>query len=256
MEGRRQKNCAPFIYVSPPSPPIPQIKEGTARRGAAKGMNVIDHREWAMAIYSPKTMYVNASYKEWLEEEGGQSRKESNEYKKVLGDNWETVKKRKKELAIWEKKAKDHDQQQPNVRGIIIDQLLCNRCTSFEGLAAATSHWCDDATVERWMKSFDSYGMYRKEIKPGLTPQNRVRVYSPLPSTLPSVLPCSLPLPLPSITAILPPFLPSFLSTFLPSSLLVRLSKWNFPSSWSKRTGTTHRNQDKKRSSFTQTRSG
>jgi hypothetical protein len=187
-------------------------------------MNVIDHREWAMAIYSPKTMYVNASYQERLEEEGGQSRKESSEYKKVLGNNWETVKKCKKELAIWEKKAKDHDRQQPNVRGIIIDQLLCNRCTSFEGLAAATSRWCDDATVERWMKSFDSYGMYRKEIKPGLTPQNQVRVYflPPSISRPPSLPPSPIPSPLP--TALLPSLHPFFLP--LPSFPLSSQSRF------------------------------
>ena len=140
-------------------------------------MNAIDHRAWALVVYSPKTLYVQASLREWLKNEAGSSRKEAGAAKKMFGESWPALEADEKQKAIWVKKAADHDKEQPLIRPIIIDQLMCNRCTTFEGLSAATSWWCDAKTIERWLKSFDTYGMYRKEIKPGLTPQNQVPPY-------------------------------------------------------------------------------
>jgi len=35
--------------------------------------------------------------------------------------------------------------------------------------------WCNPGTIEAWLKSHESFEMYSKNIKPGLTPQNRVK---------------------------------------------------------------------------------
>ena len=153
----------------------PKISKGATRIGnPGVSQNVIDHRSYAKIRYSAKRMYVNAEIEALTNENcGSSSRADTEAATKAAGETWSTTVSKDPDLMLlWNNAAKNHDERQPWVKGIITDQLISQSCTSYCGLAAATDYWCSASTIERWLKSFDSYGIYRKEIKPGLTAAN------------------------------------------------------------------------------------
>ena len=51
--------------------------------------------------------------------------------------------------------------------------LLVNNCHSYRVLSKHVNNWCSPYTIETWLRSHPTYNIYAKNIKPGLTAQNR-----------------------------------------------------------------------------------
>ena len=69
--------------------------------------------------------------------------------------------------------ARQHDARQPMIKSDLLEALESNVCLSYLALARYIDFWCGPKTIERWFKSFSSYHLYAKNVKPGLTPGNR-----------------------------------------------------------------------------------
>ena len=71
--------------------------------------------------------------------------------------------------------AREHDGRQPFIQEELLDALKHNVCTSYRQLAKHINGWCTSATIETWLKSHPTYHLYAKNIKPGLTEDNRAK---------------------------------------------------------------------------------
>jgi hypothetical protein len=140
------------------------------RRGQA-GLSVIDDLPWAEIIFTSKRLYldhevgafINSSDDFLTEADKTAERKQKEvEWNTVVSED-------KTKMVEWECRRRNHLAKQPDIRDALVTQLLANSCTSFEGLAEAINHWCSPSTLKKWLHSFDTFGIYRKEIKPGLT---------------------------------------------------------------------------------------
>ena len=140
------------------------------RRGQA-GLSVIDDFKWAEVIFTSKRMYLDHEMAAFVESSDDfLTEADITAERKRKEVEWNTVvSKDETKMAEWECRSHNHLVKQPEIRGALVTQLLANSCTSFEGLAAAINNWCSPATIKKWFHSFDTFGIYRKEIKPGLT---------------------------------------------------------------------------------------
>jgi hypothetical protein len=71
--------------------------------------------------------------------------------------------------------AREHDARQPFIQEELVEALKNNVCTSYRQLAKHINGWCAQSTIETWLKSRPSYHLYAKNIKPGLTEDNRAK---------------------------------------------------------------------------------
>jgi hypothetical protein len=74
--------------------------------------------------------------------------------------------------------AREHDARQPFIEEELLDALKNNVCTSYRQLSKHINGWCAAATVETWLKSHPDFHLYAKNIKPGLTEENRAKQVS------------------------------------------------------------------------------
>jgi hypothetical protein len=79
------------------------------------------------------------------------------------------------EQAKYQRMAREHDARQPFIQEELLDALKHNVCTSYRQLAKHINGWCASATIETWLKSHPTYHLYAKNIKPGLTEDNRAK---------------------------------------------------------------------------------
>jgi hypothetical protein len=71
--------------------------------------------------------------------------------------------------------AMEHDARWEYIKDDLIDAFEAFRCMSYRGLAKHVSSWCSKATIERWLKSHETYHFYTKKIKPGVTEDNKLK---------------------------------------------------------------------------------
>ncbi len=64
---------------------------------------------------------------------------------------------------------------QPFIQEELVEALKNNVCMSYRQLAKHINGWCATATIETWLKSHPTYHLYAKNIKPGLTEDNRAK---------------------------------------------------------------------------------
>ena len=106
------------------------------------------------------------------------------------------------DVSRYEQMAPEHDEQHPYIKEELINALDANVCRSYRALSNVRrlslfncalyslklrypstpfflikhiDGWCSPATIEAWRKSHESFEVYSKNIKPGLTLQNRVK---------------------------------------------------------------------------------
>jgi hypothetical protein len=56
-----------------------------------------------------------------------------------------------------------------------LEALRANVCTSYRSLSRYINGWCTASTIEHWLKQHEDYHVYSKNIKPGLTPDNKIK---------------------------------------------------------------------------------
>ncbi len=79
------------------------------------------------------------------------------------------------EMTRNERMEREHDARQPFVEQDLIEALQANVCRSYRQLAKHINSWCAASTVETWLKQHNSYHIYAKNIKPGLSVENRAK---------------------------------------------------------------------------------
>ena len=158
--------------------PKPTMVQG---RGHNKGMTAIDNRAIAMEWYTPRFFYARekAMSTDILRNDKGEPL-----------DGWETYQRRfghwgkdwdeqtlsiTFEQANYQRMAREHDARQVFIQEELLDALKHNVCTSYRQLAKHINGWCASATIETWLKTHPTYHLYAKNIKPGLTEDNRAK---------------------------------------------------------------------------------
>ena len=143
-----------------------------------KGLSVIESRELALERYNPKFFYAHEHammmHNPTLED---QRVPEWTIYKYRIGyfgKQFDKLVERGEDYSEYTRLAKQHDVRQPYIKEDILDALkLGNNCHSYRALSKRINNWCSPYTIETWLRSHPTYNIYAKNIKPGLTPQNR-----------------------------------------------------------------------------------
>ena len=78
-------------------------------------------------------------------------------------------------LDLYEKLARDHDAEWHHIQDDLVTILKARNCTTYKGLSNAIFGWCGPKAIERWLKTHESYHMYKKCILPGLTATNSAK---------------------------------------------------------------------------------
>jgi hypothetical protein len=66
----------------------------------------------------------------------------------------------------YERVSTEHDARQP-----FIEEYSC---VTYRQLSGHINHWCQHCCIEAWLKSHDTYSLYAKNIKPGLSAENQL----------------------------------------------------------------------------------
>ncbi len=48
-------------------------------------------------------------------------------------------------------------------------------CVTYRQLAGQINNWCQHTSIMNWLHSHETYSLYAKNIKPGLTPENQLK---------------------------------------------------------------------------------
>jgi hypothetical protein len=74
-----------------------------------------------------------------------------------------------------ERIATEHDARQPFIEYELIEAIKQYNCVTYRQLSGHINHWCQHCCIEAWLKSHDSYSLYAKNIKPGLSSENQLK---------------------------------------------------------------------------------
>ena len=83
---------------------------------------------------------------------------------------------------------RQHDARQPFIEDELIQGIISYNCVSYRQLALHINNWCQHTCIAKWLHSHETYSLYAKNIKPGLTPDREPAKASSFQST------CSRPL--------------------------------------------------------------
>ena len=88
---------------------------------------------------------------------------------------WDEKEAKGEDLTHWHRMPREHEGRQPFIKQDLLSILETCCTTSYRALAVRINGWCAASTIETWFKSHPSYSMYAKNIKPGLTDDNKVK---------------------------------------------------------------------------------
>jgi hypothetical protein len=137
--------------------------------------NVIEDRNVARQYYNGRYFFVQemmkvakASTVHWARDRVYAQRvKFGLDYNKKVADGHD--------MRGYENQAIAHDARWEYVKDDLIGALASYRCMSYRSLAQHIDNWCSKATIERWLKSHETYHFFTKKIKPGVTEENKVK---------------------------------------------------------------------------------
>jgi hypothetical protein len=143
-----------------------------------KGQFVIECRELARERFNPKFFYSHQHA--MLEKDSTEEDMRVPEWKLYkyrvgyFGKKYEELVEKGEDMSHYARLAKEQDARQPYIKDDILDALkMCNNCMSYRLLSKHINNWCSPYTIETWLRSHPTYNIYAKNIKPGLTAQNR-----------------------------------------------------------------------------------
>ena len=76
---------------------------------------------------------------------------------------------------LWELKRREHLARQPYIQNDIVAALSGNPQRSFRGLEQDVDLWCSHKTIERWLKSFDTFTFYKERMVPRLSQAQKAK---------------------------------------------------------------------------------
>jgi hypothetical protein len=75
----------------------------------------------------------------------------------------------------YDKMAIVHDARQPFIEVELVEAIKSYNCVTYRQLAGHINHWCEHSCIMNWLHSHETYSLYAKNIKPGLTPENQLK---------------------------------------------------------------------------------
>ena len=81
----------------------------------------------------------------------------------------------KEDLSEYERMEKHHDNRQPFIEQELIEAIKAYNCITYRALAIHINNWCQQTCILEWLHSHDTYSLYAKNIKPGLTVENQLK---------------------------------------------------------------------------------
>ncbi len=66
-----------------------------------------------------------------------------------------------------------HDARQSFIQDELVEAIKSYNCVTYRQLAGHINYWCEHSCIMNWLHSHESYSLYPKNIKPGLTPENQ-----------------------------------------------------------------------------------
>ena len=150
-------------------------------KGYNKGLTAIDNRGIASEFYTPRFFYARAKAMsgDVLCNGNGQPLDGWESYARRFGHwgrDWDQqILISHFDQAKYQRMAREHDARQPFIQEELVEALRNNVCTSYRQLAKHVNGWCAMRTIETWLRSHPTYHMYAKNIKPGLTEENRAK---------------------------------------------------------------------------------
>jgi hypothetical protein len=82
------------------------------------------------------------------------------------------------DLVEYERMERQHDPRHPFIEDKLIQAIKPYNCVSYRQLALHINNWCQHTCIAKWLNSHDTYSLYAKNIKPGLTPENQLKQVS------------------------------------------------------------------------------
>jgi hypothetical protein len=79
------------------------------------------------------------------------------------------------ELSVYARMERQHDNRQPFIKDELIEAIKAYNCVSYRQLSVHINNWCQHTCIARWLNSYDTYALYAKNIKPGLTAENQMK---------------------------------------------------------------------------------
>jgi hypothetical protein len=164
--------------VGPVSDKSASQNDPTTERERSIGRTAIDNRAIARDFYTPRFFFARekAMGTTILLDKYGKSYPNWNNYQfrhKEWGKIYDDQVEMGIEMTRYERMEREHDARQPFVEQDLIEALQANVCRSYRQLSKHINSWC--ATREIWLKSHKSYHIYTKNIKPGLSVENRAK---------------------------------------------------------------------------------
>ncbi len=164
--------------------PVPEksasMNDRSYQRDGSVGRTAIDNRAIARDFYTPRFFYARekAIGNTILLDKFGKSYPTWNNYQ-TRHKQWGLIFDDQVEMGIemsrYERMEREHDARQPFVEQDLIEALQANVCRSYMQLSKHINSWCAPSTVEIWLKNHTSYHIYAKNIKPGLSLENRAK---------------------------------------------------------------------------------
>jgi hypothetical protein len=115
---------------------------------------IIEDREMAKSKYTAKHLYaLNArrDCRDDLAKFSTQSREAHHERFKKAADEYDELEPDTKRN--WDMVAREHDEQQLNIKQRIIEALKANPKIYWQALEETIQHWCSASTIRRWVTS-------------------------------------------------------------------------------------------------------
>jgi hypothetical protein len=120
---------------------------------------IIEDREMAKSKYTAKHLYALNARRDDLAKFSTQSREAHRERYKKAADEYDELE-TDSTKRNWEMVAREHDEQQPNIKNRIIEALKANPKVSWQALEETIQHWCSASTIWRWVTSLAGYKCY------------------------------------------------------------------------------------------------
>jgi hypothetical protein len=79
------------------------------------------------------------------------------------------------DLAEYDRQERQHDARHPFIQDELIQGIISYNCVSYRQLALHINNWCQHTCIAAWLHSHETYSLYAKNIKPGLTPENQLK---------------------------------------------------------------------------------
>ena len=143
------------------------------KKSNTKPRSVIESREAAKKYYTAYRLFIIHSCQKNASKNFGSDSRADYCWRRIFAEN-DWLLSDEKTKALWEEKARAHNERFPEIKTALLEQLHQNPSSSWKVLSDSINGWCSASTIQRWLQSYLSYGTYSEMITPLLSePQKK-----------------------------------------------------------------------------------